>query len=292
MKKLINDPQAVVDETVRGLRRGPTPVTSSWSRTRSTCTAPMRPSRARSASSAAAAAGTSRCTPGSSATACSTPPCPARCSRARRPDPIVAATKAVDGGAGVLHIVKNYTGDVLNFETAADLAGDGGHPRRDRRGRRRRRREGLALHRRPPRRRRHRPRREDRRRRRRARGRPRRRRRGRPPGQRRHAVDGRRAGARAPSRTPASRASRSPTTRSRSASASTASPAASASRWSRWTQLVDRVLEPILDDLDAPAGRRLLLFVNGMGGTPLSELYIVYRRAAEVLADRGIRGRA
>ena len=38
------------------------------------------------------------------------------------PDPIVAATKAVDGGAGVLHIVKNYTGDVLNFETAADLA--------------------------------------------------------------------------------------------------------------------------------------------------------------------------
>ena len=39
------------------------------------------------------------------------------------PDPILAATKAVDGGAGVLHIVKNYTGDVLNFETAADLAG-------------------------------------------------------------------------------------------------------------------------------------------------------------------------
>src|SRR5690348_2549775 len=38
------------------------------------------------------------------------------------PDPILEATKAVDGGAGVLHIVKNYTGDVLNFETAADLA--------------------------------------------------------------------------------------------------------------------------------------------------------------------------
>src|SRR5205085_9030000 len=31
-------------------------------------------------------------------------------------------TKAVNGGAGVLHIVKNYTGDVLNFEMAADLA--------------------------------------------------------------------------------------------------------------------------------------------------------------------------
>ncbi len=39
------------------------------------------------------------------------------------PDQIVPATTAVDGGAGVLHIVKNYTGDVLNFETAAELAG-------------------------------------------------------------------------------------------------------------------------------------------------------------------------
>lgn len=38
------------------------------------------------------------------------------------PDPIVEATKAADRGAGVLHIVKNYTGDVLNFETAAELA--------------------------------------------------------------------------------------------------------------------------------------------------------------------------
>lgn len=38
------------------------------------------------------------------------------------PDPILAATHAADGGAGVLHIVKNYTGDVLNFETAAELA--------------------------------------------------------------------------------------------------------------------------------------------------------------------------
>jgi len=38
------------------------------------------------------------------------------------PDPILLATRAADGGAGVLHIVKNYTGDVLNFETAAELA--------------------------------------------------------------------------------------------------------------------------------------------------------------------------
>ena len=35
---------------------------------------------------------------------------------------MLEATKAVDGGAGVVHIVKNYTGDVLNFEMAAELA--------------------------------------------------------------------------------------------------------------------------------------------------------------------------
>ena len=38
------------------------------------------------------------------------------------PDQMMAASQAVDGGAGVLHIVKNYTGDVMNFEMAAELA--------------------------------------------------------------------------------------------------------------------------------------------------------------------------
>ncbi|GAA1202261.1 dihydroxyacetone kinase subunit DhaK [Pseudonocardia alaniniphila] len=38
------------------------------------------------------------------------------------PDQVMAATRGVDGGAGVLHIVKNYTGDVMNFEMAAELA--------------------------------------------------------------------------------------------------------------------------------------------------------------------------
>ncbi|MGQ0521476.1 MAG: dihydroxyacetone kinase subunit DhaK, partial [Actinomycetota bacterium] len=42
------------------------------------------------------------------------------------PDQILAATLAVDGGAGVLHIVKNYTGDVMNFEMAAELAREQG----------------------------------------------------------------------------------------------------------------------------------------------------------------------
>ncbi len=38
------------------------------------------------------------------------------------PDQMLEATKQVDGGAGVLHVVKNYTGDVMNFEMAAELA--------------------------------------------------------------------------------------------------------------------------------------------------------------------------
>ncbi len=38
------------------------------------------------------------------------------------PGQMLEATKQVDGGAGVLHIVKNYTGDVMNFEMAAELA--------------------------------------------------------------------------------------------------------------------------------------------------------------------------
>src|SRR3954451_992777 len=38
------------------------------------------------------------------------------------PEQVMAATRGVDGGAGVLHIVKNYTGDVMNFDMAAELA--------------------------------------------------------------------------------------------------------------------------------------------------------------------------
>jgi dihydroxyacetone kinase-like protein len=48
--------------------------------------------------------------------------CPGEVFTSPTPDQMLDATKAVDGGAGVLHIVKNYTGDVMNFEMAADLA--------------------------------------------------------------------------------------------------------------------------------------------------------------------------
>jgi dihydroxyacetone kinase-like protein len=47
--------------------------------------------------------------------------CPGEVFTSPTPDQMLEATKAVSGGAGVLHIVKNYTGDVMNFEMAADL---------------------------------------------------------------------------------------------------------------------------------------------------------------------------
>ncbi|MBN1149016.1 MAG: dihydroxyacetone kinase subunit DhaK [Anaerolineales bacterium] len=48
--------------------------------------------------------------------------CPGAVFTSPTPDQMLEATKAVDGGAGVLHIVKNYTGDIMNFEMAAELA--------------------------------------------------------------------------------------------------------------------------------------------------------------------------
>jgi dihydroxyacetone kinase-like protein len=48
--------------------------------------------------------------------------CPGEVFTSPTPDQMEFATKAVDGGAGVVHIVKNYTGDVMNFDMAAELA--------------------------------------------------------------------------------------------------------------------------------------------------------------------------
>jgi phosphoenolpyruvate---glycerone phosphotransferase subunit DhaK len=52
--------------------------------------------------------------------------CPGAVFTSPVPDQMLAATKGVDAGAGVVHVVKNYTGDVMNFQLAAELAGDEG----------------------------------------------------------------------------------------------------------------------------------------------------------------------
>jgi dihydroxyacetone kinase-like protein len=48
--------------------------------------------------------------------------CPGAIFTSPTPDQMLAAAQATHGGAGVLYVVKNYTGDVMNFEMAADLA--------------------------------------------------------------------------------------------------------------------------------------------------------------------------
>lgn len=52
--------------------------------------------------------------------------------------------------------------------------------------------------------------------------------------------------------------------------------------------IVDELLEAVVTDLPFESGDRVALMVNGLGGTPISELYLVYGLAHKKLADRGI----
>ena len=204
------------------------------------------------------------------------------------PDAILAATRSADGGAGVVHIVKNYTGDVLNFETAAELAGL----------------EGLtvravlvdddvavedSLH---------------------TAG--------------RRGVAGtvlveKIAGAAAERGDDlaavvgvAERVVADVRTMGVALEACTVPHAGVPSfvlgedevefgigihgepgrrrvALGSADEITDRLLDAVTSDLGLSAGERVLLCVNGMGGTPLSELYLVYGHAHRVLADRGVR---
>lgn len=53
-------------------------------------------------------------------------------------------------------------------------------------------------------------------------------------------------------------------------------------------EITDELLDAVVTDLPFSSGDRVALMVNGLGGTPISELYIVYRRAHRQLAERGI----
>ncbi|MHC1787140.1 MAG: dihydroxyacetone kinase subunit DhaK [Christensenellales bacterium] len=52
--------------------------------------------------------------------------------------------------------------------------------------------------------------------------------------------------------------------------------------------IVDEMLPPLLHDLPYLAGDKVAVLVNGLGGTPPEELYVMFRRAAQILHDRGI----
>ncbi|UZX01497.1 dihydroxyacetone kinase subunit DhaK [Arthrobacter sp. CDRTa11] len=202
------------------------------------------------------------------------------------PDQILPATLAVNSGAGVVHIVKNYTGDVLNFETAAELAEAEGIQVRavlvnddvgvedslHTAGRRGvggtvlvEKIAGAAAQ--------------------------------RGDGMDAVAAIGERVNSNVRSMGVALSACTVPHAGSPSFDLEDneieigigihGEPGRHRIPMERADGITDRLLQPVLDDLGVGAGDRLLLFVNGMGGTPLSELYIVYRRAAQVIAARG-----
>ncbi|MEJ3403115.1 dihydroxyacetone kinase subunit DhaK [Rathayibacter sp. YIM 133350] len=203
------------------------------------------------------------------------------------PDPILAATQAVDGGAGVLHIVKNYTGDVLNFETAADLAAAEGIEVRSvitnddvavkdslyTAGRRGvagtvlvEKIAGAAAQR----------------------------------GDDLDAVAAiaEKVNAQVRSMGVALTACTVPHVGEPSFDLAEdeieigigihGEPGRERIKIEPADAIVDRILGPIVDDIPFESGDEVLLLVNGMGGTPLVELYIVYKHATEALEARGI----
>jgi dihydroxyacetone kinase-like protein len=54
------------------------------------------------------------------------------------------------------------------------------------------------------------------------------------------------------------------------------------------TEIAERLVQPIVQDLPYTRGDSVLAFVNGMGGTPLVELYVVFGEVARILGEHGI----
>ncbi|MED7925910.1 dihydroxyacetone kinase subunit DhaK [Nonomuraea sp. LP-02] len=53
-------------------------------------------------------------------------------------------------------------------------------------------------------------------------------------------------------------------------------------------EITDRIIGALVEDLDLVSGDRVAVLVNGLGATPLEELYVIYRRAHQVLSERGL----
>jgi dihydroxyacetone kinase-like protein len=125
MKKLINDPAGAVRESLAGLAAAHSDLLA----VRFDPTFVVRvdaPVRGKAALVSGGGSGHEPLHAGYVGPGMLNAACPGDVFTSPTPDQIAAATAAVDGGAGVLHLVKNYTGDVLNFELAAELCRAGG----------------------------------------------------------------------------------------------------------------------------------------------------------------------
>jgi phosphoenolpyruvate---glycerone phosphotransferase subunit DhaK len=124
MKKLINSPDAVVTEALRGIAAAhPQLVVDVENKV---ITRAAGPARGKVALVSGGGSGHEPLHGGFVGYGMLDAACPGEVFTSPVPDQMLLATRAVNGGAGVLHVVKNYTGDVLNFQMAAELAGDEG----------------------------------------------------------------------------------------------------------------------------------------------------------------------
>lgn len=53
-------------------------------------------------------------------------------------------------------------------------------------------------------------------------------------------------------------------------------------------EVVERLVRPVMEDMDVKRGERVIVMTNGMGSTPLIELYVVHRHVAQVFAGAGV----
>src|ERR1700755_2150156 len=125
MRKLLNDPEQVVKESLVGLAAAHGDIL----RVDFDSQIVLRADAPRQGKVALVSGGGSGHEPlhgGFAGTGMLDAACPGEVFTSPVPEQMLAATKAVDGGAGVVHIVKNYTGDVMNFKLAAEDAADEG----------------------------------------------------------------------------------------------------------------------------------------------------------------------
>ena len=54
-------------------------------------------------------------------------------------------------------------------------------------------------------------------------------------------------------------------------------------------EITEMLMKPVVEDIPFKSGDKVLLFVNSMGGTPLIELYVVYRKAVEIAKKAGLK---
>src|SRR5687768_5840280 len=120
MKKLINSPDAVVDEALAGMTAAPGDLLKVIEP--NVIVRADAPSEGKVGVISGGGSGHEPMHGGFVGLGMLDAACPGAVFTSPVPDQMLAATKAVNGGAGVLHIVKNYTGDVMNFELAAEMA--------------------------------------------------------------------------------------------------------------------------------------------------------------------------